>query len=86
MRRWVDAGASASRCFACPGFRIRPILLVAAEMSICNYDHHACILEVGIGAGTIFVMILVHFIYNEGRLLEKQVHEGRHDTGGTGGD
>lgn len=68
--------------YVCIMSSIRRILLVEAEMSIGRYDHHAYLLEVGVSVGTIFVMILVHYIYNKGRLLEKQVHEGRQKTGG----
>jgi hypothetical protein len=41
-------------------------------MSIGHYDHKAYALEIGISIGTIFVMTIVHYVYNKGHILEKR--------------
>ncbi|MBN2332573.1 MAG: hypothetical protein JXO49_10695 [Deltaproteobacteria bacterium] len=58
--------------YVCIISSIRRILLVEAEMSIGHYDHKAYALEIGISVGTIFVMTIVHYIYNKGYVLEQR--------------
>lgn len=58
--------------YVCIISSIRRILIVEAEMSIGHYDHKAYALEIGISVGTIFVMTIVHYIYNKGHILEKR--------------
>lgn len=58
--------------YVCIISSIRRILIVEAEMSIGSYDHKAYALEIGISVGTIFVMTIVHYIYNKGYILEKR--------------
>lgn len=58
--------------YVCIISSIRRILIVEAEMSIGSYDHHAYAMEMGISVGTILVMIIVHYIYNRGYIMEKR--------------
>ncbi|HDS15957.1 MAG TPA: hypothetical protein ENN66_05000 [Proteobacteria bacterium] len=58
--------------YVCIISSIRRILIVEAEMSLGHYDHKAYALEIGISVGTIFVMTIVHYIYNKGHILEKR--------------
>ena len=67
--------------YVCIISSIRRILIVEAEMSIGHYDHKAYALEIGISVGTIFVMTIVHYIYNKGHILEKRCSlPGNEDT------
>ncbi len=58
--------------YVCIISSIRRILIVEAEMSIGNYDHRAYAMEMGISVGTILIMIIVHYIYNRGYVLEQR--------------
>ena len=58
--------------YVCIISSIRRILIVEAEMSIGHYDHKTYILEMVLSVGTIFVMTIVHYIYNKGHILEKR--------------